>query len=134
MKKTILSASALTVTLALTGCSGQNTGQNALVECYGVGTAGPGAPLMMTKGMCEKLPKTNMVIVTAADYVECYGVAAKGENDCATSSGACGGTTSVSRDPAAWIAIPSGVCMNLKGAVVGKIAIPPVHQTRDAKR
>ena len=125
MKKTILSASALAVTLALSGCGGQSSGQDALVECYGVGMAGPGAPLMMTKGMCEKLPNTKIVAVTAEDYVECYAVAAKAENDCATDTSACGGTSTVARDPTAWIAIPSGVCMNLKGSVVGKMAIPP---------
>lgn len=131
MKRTILSASALATVLALAGCS-HGTERDSLVECYGVGTAGPGAPLMMTKGMCNKLPHTNMVAVTANDYVECYGVAAAGKNDCATDRSACGGTTAIAREPAAWIAIPSGVCMNLKGAIVGKIAIPPSAKKAEA--
>jgi uncharacterized membrane protein len=121
--------SALTVgTVMLAGCkshadsSGAAKGQEALVECYGVSKDGPTVPVMMTKGMCSKLPATSQVVVTADDYVECYGVAAAGKNDCATSSSACGGTAAVSGDSKAWIAIPKGVCMQLKGNIVGVLS------------
>ena len=123
MKKITLSSLALLSAMALSGCSGgSNQGQNALVECYGVSKQGPDVPLMMTKGMCDKLPATRQVPADANDYVECYGVAAKNMNDCATNSSACGGSASVDRASNAWIAIPRGVCANLQGAVVGQLA------------
>jgi uncharacterized membrane protein len=122
----MLSALAMGTTL-LAGCKSDDSssaaakGQESLVECYGVAKAGPNVPVMMTKGMCDKLPATSQVPVNANDYVECYGVAAAGKNDCATNSSACGGTAAVNGDPTAWIAIPKGVCMQLKGSVVGKL-------------
>ena len=126
MKKITLASVALLGTVLLSGCSGSGQGgQNALVECYGVSKQGPDVPLMMTKGMCDKLPYTKQVAADANDYVECYGVAAKGMNDCATNSSACGGSSSVDRASNAWIAIPKGVCTNLQGAVVGQLAGQP---------
>lgn len=106
----------------LVGCSGTESPQNKLVECYGVAKDGPDIPVMMTKGMCDKLPYTKQVTVNANDYVECYGVAAAGKNDCATNTSACGGTSSVNNASNAWIAIPNGVCLHLKGAVVGQLS------------
>ncbi len=126
MKTITLASMALLSTVLLSGCSGSNQGgQNALVECYGVSKQGPDVPVMMTKGMCDKLPSTRQVPVNANDYVECYGVAAKGMNDCATNSTACGGSASMDRASSAWIAIPKGVCANLQGAVVGQLAGQP---------
>lgn len=124
MKKTMLSASTISAVLLLAGCSSSShaSGESSLVECYGVSKAGPNVPLVMDKGTCKKLAHTQMVEVTADDYVECYGVAAKGENDCATNNTACGGTAASDRVPGAWVAIPKGVCMNLQGAVVGQLA------------
>lgn len=133
MKKVKLSSLALISSLAvgsamLAGCDRSSNsdnaarGEEALVECYGVSKEGPSIPVMMTKGMCNKLPSTSQVPVTANDYVECYGVAAAGKNDCATNSSACGGNSAVKGDPTAWIAIPKGVCMQLKGGVVGALA------------
>ena len=123
MKKLSLASITLLSTVLLGGCnSNGQSGQNALVECYGVSTQGPDVPLMMTKGMCDKLPYTKQVAADANDYVECYGVAAKGMNDCATNSSACGGSSSVDRATNAWIAIPKGVCANLQGSVIGQLS------------
>lgn len=126
MKKTTLSSLAVAGVVALgtlTGCSGSGqSSQDQLVECYGVSKDGADVPAMMTKGTCDKLPYTKQVVVNANDYVECYGVAAAGKNDCATNSSACGGTSSVNGASNAWIAIPKGVCMELKSAVVGQLA------------
>ncbi len=132
MKKIILNTATLSSILLLAGCSGGNP-QDKLVECYGISKASPDAPLMTTKGICEKLAHTQMVDVTADDYVECYGVAAAGENDCATNSTACGGTAAVNNSPAAWIAIPKGVCMNVKGGVLGKLEKKPDPKNNSKK-
>ncbi len=103
------------------------------VACYGVSKQGPNVPLLISKGDCEKLAgakvqaltpaqkaeTATMKPYTASDYVACLGVAAVAKNDCATKTSACGGTSSVARDPNAWIAIPKGVCTQVKGGVVG---------------
>jgi uncharacterized membrane protein len=121
MKKYTLPSLTLVGAFALAGCNSHQSPQNQLVECYGVSKQGPDVPLLMTKGMCAKLPSTKVVPADANDYVECYGVAAKAMNDCATNSSACGGSSSVDRASNAWIAIPRGVCANLQGAVVGNL-------------
>lgn len=90
------------------------SGQNQLVECYGVGKNN--APVMMTKGMCDKLPASKQVPVNTKDYVHCYGVAAAGKNDCATKTSSCGGSAKTARQSDAWVSLPSGVCQNLEGA------------------
>ncbi len=132
MKKIILSSMMLAGSITLAGCSGEGQSpQDKWVECYGVSKQGPDVPLMMTKGMCDKLPYTKQVAADSNDYVECYGVAAKGMNDCATNSTACGGTASVDRATNAWIAIPRGVCANLQGSVVGALA--GTHQPKTSQ-
>jgi len=54
--------------------------------------------------------------VQAAASVEmCYGVAAAGQNDCATTAHYCAGETKVDRDPASWITLPVGACLKIAG-------------------
>lgn len=99
------------------------TGANQLVECYGVAKTAPtdtkkaaDVPLMMTKGMCDKLPFTKQVPVSITDYVHCYGVAAAGKNDCASKISSCGGTSKVAKEKDTWTSLPSGVCASLEGS------------------
>lgn len=49
---------------------------------------------------------------------KCYGIALKGQNDCAAGAGTtCAGTSAKDFDPAAWKAVPTGTCttMNIQG-------------------
>jgi len=49
---------------------------------------------------------------------KCYGVALKGQNDCAAGAGTtCAGTSMKDYDAAAWKAVPAGTCatMNVEG-------------------
>ncbi|MDF2691240.1 MAG: hypothetical protein K0S29_1095, partial [Gammaproteobacteria bacterium] len=108
--------------LSLSACNKQT--QND-VECYGVSKYGPETAVVMPKGMCEKLAGSHAIEMNANDYVECYGVAAAGKNDCATNSSACGGSVSVDRAATAWIALPQGICEQLAGAKMGAITAAP---------
>lgn len=92
---------------------------NQLVECFGVGKNGDG-PVTMPKQICAKLPSTKQEPVKSSDYVQCYGVAAAGKNDCATNTTSCGGSAKETRQPDAWVSIPKGICENLKGSSIGK--------------
>ena len=85
----------------------------------------------MPKGECEKLADHKIEYMSPAEashvatypydtYVKCYGVAAAGMNDCATDTTACGGSVTVPRDTGAWVAIPQGICEQLKGGIVAQ--------------
>lgn len=123
-KKSIALAVSVIVggSLLATGCSINNHSETSsssknpdqLVECFGVGKTD--APVLMTKSMCDQLPSTKQVVVTTSDYIQCYGVAASGKNDCATSTVSCGGKVKTDRAPDAWVSLPKGICENLKGS------------------
>jgi uncharacterized membrane protein len=127
--KKILSGLMITTTaLSLQACNSNDPGKDSVL-CKGVGKSGPDSSVLMTKGMCAKLaggtpePTTQIYKDPGADaYVECYGVVAAGENDCATNTSSCGGTNAVDKSPAAWIAIPKGICEQINGGVLGKLS------------
>lgn len=41
---------------------------------------------------------------------KCYGIAKKGQNECATATAMCGGTSTKDSAKDAWIAVPKGTC------------------------
>ena len=53
---------------------------------------------------------------SAADSKEkCYGIALKGQNDCAAGPGTtCAGTSKVDYQKNAWKLVPAGTCMSMK--------------------
>lgn len=49
---------------------------------------------------------------------KCYGVALKGQNDCAAGAGTtCAGTSAVDYQGNAWKAVPKGTCVTMKGGM-----------------
>ena len=46
---------------------------------------------------------------------KCYGVVAKGMNDCQTSSHSCAGQASEDQHPEEWMYVPAGMCERLAG-------------------
>ena len=51
----------------------------------------------------------------AADKEKCYGVALKGQNDCAAGPGTtCAGTSKVDYQQNAWKLVPKGTCLSVK--------------------
>ena len=51
----------------------------------------------------------------AASKEKCYGIAAAGQNDCATKSSSCAGTSKVDNQGDAFIAVPKGLCNKITG-------------------
>ncbi len=51
----------------------------------------------------------------AGDKEKCYGVAAAGHNDCATSNSSCAGTARTDAQGDAFVALPKGLCEKLAG-------------------
>ncbi|WP_020400999.1 BufA1 family periplasmic bufferin-type metallophore [Kordiimonas gwangyangensis] len=46
---------------------------------------------------------------------KCYGVVAKGMNDCATSAHSCAGQASEDQHPEEWMYVPAGMCERIAG-------------------
>lgn len=46
---------------------------------------------------------------------KCYGVAAKGKNDCQTAQHACAGMSKMTKDANSWIYVPAGTCAKIAG-------------------
>ena len=51
----------------------------------------------------------------AAGKEKCYGIAAAGQNDCATKTSSCAGTSKVDNQGDAFIAVPKGLCEKIVG-------------------
>lgn len=47
---------------------------------------------------------------------KCYGVVAKGMNDCATSTHSCAGQAATESHPEEWIYVPAGMCDRIAGS------------------
>ncbi|WP_247121252.1 DUF2282 domain-containing protein [Kordiimonas marina] len=48
---------------------------------------------------------------------KCYGVAAKGMNDCASANHSCAGQSTQDAHPEEWVYVPAGLCDRLAGGV-----------------
>jgi len=50
----------------------------------------------------------------AAETEKCFGVAMKGQNDCAAAKHNCAGHSTVDYDPASFKLVPKGTCVSMK--------------------
>lgn len=46
---------------------------------------------------------------------KCYGIAARGKNDCAAGAHSCAGQATKDRDPASFVLLPKGACGKIAG-------------------
>ena len=46
---------------------------------------------------------------------KCYGIAAKGANDCGSANHSCAGNATKAKDGASWLYVPSGTCKKIEG-------------------
>jgi uncharacterized membrane protein len=46
---------------------------------------------------------------------KCFGIAARGSNDCATATHGCAGTSTKAKDAASWVYVPAGTCKKIEG-------------------
>lgn len=51
----------------------------------------------------------------AAGKEKCYGIALAGQNDCATKTSSCAGTSKIDNQADAFIAVPKGLCGKITG-------------------
>ncbi len=128
------------ITLSVLNLTGCDRGTPDLVACAGVSKNNE--PINMPLGTCKKLagnkpnplncevwqktdtayncqdPGSKLTVsrYPQSDYVKCYGIVAANMNDCGTATTACGGSVHVDRQADAWIAIPNGICKQIKGS------------------
>lgn len=60
----------------------------------------------------------------AADMQKCYGVALKGQNDCAAGAHSCQGQATMDYDPDSFKLVPAGTCLTMK---MGHPSLTPMH-------
>ena len=53
---------------------------------------------------------------------KCYGVAKKGQNDCASASHSCSNEAKADSDPGDWIWLPKGACEKIVGGTLASAA------------
>jgi len=46
---------------------------------------------------------------------KCYGINAKGFNDCGSATHSCAGNANKAKDSASWVYVPSGTCKKIDG-------------------
>ena len=64
----------------------------------------------------------------AADMEKCYGIALKGQNDCAAGEGtSCAGTSTIDYDGAHWKSVPKGTCVSAQ-TPMGPGALAPIKR------
>jgi uncharacterized membrane protein len=62
-----------------------------------------------------KEQKMTMERMVKNNLEKCYGVAARGRNDCAEGAHSCVGQATRDRDPASFVLVPKGDCQKLAG-------------------
>lgn len=62
-----------------------------------------------------KEQKMTMERMTKNNLEQCYGVAARGKNDCAEGAHSCVGQASHDRDKASFVLLPKGDCQKIAG-------------------
>jgi uncharacterized membrane protein len=61
-------------------------------------------------------PRAATMAKMAAGHMEkCYGIAARGKNDCAQGAHSCAGQATRDRDPGSFVLLPTGACSKIAG-------------------
>lgn len=70
--------------------------------------------LMLVGSIASALAAAASPAAAAAPQENCYGVALKGQNDCAAAQHSCAGLATVDYDGQSWKAVPKGTCATMK--------------------
>jgi uncharacterized membrane protein len=72
------------------------------------------ATAMASVAYAAPLTKEEGAAATAAHKEKCYGVALKGQNDCAAGAHSCAGTSTIDYDGQSFKLVPKGSCVTMK--------------------
>jgi uncharacterized membrane protein len=73
---------------------------------------------------CAGLAVAATTLAAESGQEQCAGIVKAGKNDCATSTNACHGHTTVDSSAEAWIYLPKGTCERLSGGHVVNVKDP----------
>ncbi len=59
-------------------------------------------------------PDDTKKMMATGDFEMCYGVALKGQNDCAAGAHSCAGTATIDYDPASFKLVAAGTCTTME--------------------
>lgn len=85
-----------------------------IAAAVGLALAAPGAFAEQGKPMTKEQQMT-MERMVKNNLEKCYGVAARGKNDCAEGAHSCVGQSTRDRDPQSFVLVPKGDCQKLAG-------------------
>ena len=85
-----------------------------LAAAIGLALAAPVRAQMGDKPMTKE-QKMTMDRMVKNNLEKCYGVAARGKNDCAEGAHSCVGQSSHDRDKASFVLLPKGDCQKIAG-------------------
>jgi uncharacterized membrane protein len=83
--------------------------------------------LMIAGSIASALAATSAPAGAAGEQENCYGVALKGQNDCASASHSCAGQATISYDGQSWKGVPKGTCVSIKSPF-GPGSLTPVKR------
>ena len=86
-----------------------------LAAAIGLALAGIAAQAQQGDKPMTKEQKMTMERMVKNNLEKCYGVAARGKNDCAEGAHSCVGQSTRDRDPASFVLLPKGDCQKLGG-------------------
>jgi uncharacterized membrane protein len=86
-----------------------------LAAALGLALAAQGALAQQGGKPMTKEQQQTMERMEKNNLEKCYGVAARGKNDCAEGAHSCVGQSSIDRDKASFVALPKGDCQKLAG-------------------
>ncbi|HJY76327.1 MAG TPA: DUF2282 domain-containing protein [Burkholderiales bacterium] len=86
-----------------------------LAAAIGLALAAPVQAQQMGDKPMTKEQKMTMERMAKNNLEKCYGVAARGKNDCAEGAHSCVGQSTRDRDPASFVLVPKGDCQKFAG-------------------
>jgi uncharacterized membrane protein len=86
-----------------------------LVAAVSLATGAPGAFAQQGGKPMTKEQQATMERMQKNNLSKCYGVAARGKNDCAEGAHSCVGQSTHDRDKASFVLLPKGDCQKLAG-------------------
>jgi uncharacterized membrane protein len=87
-----------------------------LTAALGLALAAPAqAQMEKSSKPMTKEQKATMERMVKNNLEKCYGVAARGRNDCAEGAHSCVGQSTRDRDPESFVLVPKGDCQKLAG-------------------
>jgi len=78
------------------------------------------AAALLAAAAIPVIPQAGPAAVPSYTSEKCYGINAKGSNDCAAGAHSCAGQSTKAKDSASWIYVPTGTCTKIDGGKLAK--------------